>query len=154
MAKKRIHRVGVYLLDSDRRRILLCKDSRPEAKNSQFNVPVRNLQPTQTPLETVRQLIRDLCGLEIRFISHSTAMAEVLDHVSVKMPAPLFVQVICASPEIDFVDYVFLAQASKHFEFSEGGDVAWFHSEDLIGSITPRRVKRLCRFVLTMMNPS
>jgi hypothetical protein len=147
LSRKKIHRISVYLLDPDRRRVLLVKE-----RDGKFLAPARTLSDTETPMQTVRNLVKDVVDVDLDFISHHTSAPMVIDGQSVRFGAPLFVQLTRVDDGHDHVDFVFLAQASSAPDLDGKSEVGWFNTEDLIGGVAPKNVKSTVRTILSLFN--
>ncbi len=149
LPKKRIHRVTVYLLDNDRKRILLQLGK--EAPFASTYIPLSTtINEYETPVETAHKLVLERTHLDCIFLGHNPAMPLVLDEISVKIFPPLHVQVINVDEERDYVDYVYLGQVMATPEFRDGGPICWFNQSNLKNS--PNHVKHIVRFILSLMN--
>lgn len=149
MSKKRRHRVSVYILDPDRRRILLRKVVEGPFKNKYAAVAC-DLVQDETPHETLKRVVRNETGLEIDLVSYSSSNPLVLDSRTVKLNAPLCVQVTHIDEQSDDVEYVFLARARQFSKSTP--ELSWFNTEELIGSAAPKHVKIMVREILTLVN--
>ncbi|MCB1043305.1 MAG: hypothetical protein KDC35_10210 [Acidobacteria bacterium] len=147
--KKRQHRVSVYILDPDRRRLLLHKPSSGPFKDK-YTALATNLVPDQTPHETLKHFVRMEIGLEIDFVSYGTSSPVVLDAYTVKLNAPLLVQVTRVGADAEFVDHVYVARARQFCKSTSG--LMWFNTEELVGNAAPRHVKLLVREILMLVN--
>jgi len=119
---------------------------------NQYNMLSREMDTAETPLQTIRKMVREAANVELMFVSHSTSFPAVLDTHTVRLQAPLYVQLTSADDQRDFVDYVYLAQAKTAPSFSPDSNLGWFRSEDLIGKKAPRHVKRVVKQVLELVN--
>lgn len=151
MPKKRLHRVAVYLMDPDRRRIMLERVE-VSGHRSQYTVPTRNLSDLETPYETARNLVRELAGTEMNLLSYPDSIPAVLDFQTLRLQAPLFMELIYVDSEKDYVDMVYLGIARKATEFPERGRLGWFNAEDLVGNTAPKYVKRAVRQILRLVH--
>lgn len=149
MPRKKVHRITVYLLDTDRKRILLqmCTDG---PFISQYLPLSTDMNDRETPVETARKLVSDLTHLDCTFLGHNPALPLVLDEVSVKIFAPMHVQITHIDDSLDYVDYVYLAQASASPEYKEDGLIGWFGPANLKNS--PKHVKHIVHYILALLN--
>lgn len=141
--------MALYLLDPARRRVLL---ERVEVSGNrpQFTFLAREMDPRQTPLETLQSMVKEKANVEMEPIGYQTAVPAVLDYRAVRMASPLFVQLTYVDHEKDFVDHVYLGVASTSVEFPEDGKIGWFNAEDLVGNAAPKYVKRAVRQILIL----
>ena len=105
MAKKRLHRIAVYVMDSDRKRIMLQMQHNGPFIN-QYYVPHLPINDQETPLETGRRAVTTMVDIDFVWLGHGPAMPILLDERAVKIFPPLHVQVTAAEDYMDFVDYV------------------------------------------------
>ena len=148
MVKKRIHRISVYLLGPERKQILLHKA--PQGPFCGAYVPFSaSLNERETPTETVERLVKQL-NLNYEIIGHSISMPVLLDERSMKIYPPLHVQVTAIDPQLDFVDYVYLAQAKSAPKFDPKSNLCWFSPKNLKSA--PGHVKHLVHYILSLMN--
>ena len=146
MSKKR-YRVGVYLLDNQRKRVLLYKAAEgPTA--GQFGPLLSKLTTRESPMETVRNLIAEMTNLDFEFIGHSHAMPAVLDQDCVRLYPPFHLELTHYNQENDFVDFVYLAQAKASPDFPKQGPLFWFGSKDL--DKVPLRVRSVVNHILAL----
>jgi len=148
-----LHRVAVYVLDPDRRRVLLERVE-VSGHRMQYTSPARELSPHETPFETARNLVKELLGCEMVPLSYDSSLPAVLDFQTLRLQAPLFVQLIYVDSEKDYVDQVYLGVARKAPEFPDRDRLGWFNAEDLVGSMAPVHVKRSVRQVLRLASSS
>lgn len=151
MSPKKIHRISVYLLDPDRRRILLFKEKAGIHKGK-FVPPACAMDETRIPTETIRKMIRQVVPVDVEFISSHTSVPKVMDGRTVRFGAPLFVQLTHVDDTQDHVDFVFLAQAATAPDLEDQADAGWFNTEDLIGSMAPKHVKTTVRSILSLFH--
>ncbi|MBO1319804.1 hypothetical protein [Acanthopleuribacter pedis] len=148
MPKKRLHRVSIYLLDPDRRRVLLCRSEQgPFA--SKYVALSAGLNDVETPLETLRTLVTRVTRLDFDFLGHATSMPTVLDEQSVKFFPPLHLQVTAIDQNTDIVEYVYVGQAKTAPTFREGSPLNWFTPATLRNA--PTHVKAVVHHILSLM---
>lgn len=149
MAKKRIHRVAIYVLDSERKRVMLHKqNSGPFV--GQYYVPTAPINDSETPLETARKVMSQFVDFDFCFLGHGPSMPIVLDERSMKIFPPLHVQVTAADEETDLVDYVYLGHAQKSPEFVNNDSLGWFNSANI--KQAPMHIRQVVHHILGLMN--
>jgi len=147
MPKKRIHRVAVYLLDNDRKRLLLCRNE--EGPFAGLYTPLcQEINAYETPVETARNLVREKTSLNFKFLGYETSMPMVLDEFSVKTYPPLHIQITHLDDKTDYVDYVYLGQVKAAPEFRDGGPLCWFSQTNT--KMAPNYVKNLVNYLLAL----
>jgi len=151
LSRKEIHRICVYLLYPDRRQVLLFKEKEGVDKDK-FVAPAQEIQEAETPMRTLRKLVKEVVDVDMNFISHHTSAPKVIDSQSIRFNAPLFVQVTNIDDGYDHVDFVFLAQASSAPDLEDSPHAGWFNTEDLVGGVASKHVKSTVREVLSLFN--
>ena len=149
MTKQRRHRVSVYILDPDRRRVLLHKAVEGPFKDK-YAALSTDFVSQELPHETIKRLVQNETGLAVDLVSYGSSSPVVLDSRTVKLNAPLLVQVTHVDDKWDYVEHVFLARARQFSKNTPG--LSWFNTEELIGSTAPKHVKILVREILTLVN--
>ena len=149
MTTRRIHRVSLYLLDPERKRILLHRSQEPAFKG-QYMPLSAPLSDWETPTETATQLVRSTLNVPFEFLGHNPSLPLVLDEVSIKIFPPLHVQVTRVNESNDYVDYVYLGQAKEAPELQDKGRLGWFYQGNL--KTAPTHVKHVVHYILALMN--
>ena len=148
MLRKKIHRVCVYILDSERKSILLWRAPDGPFAN-QFMPIYAEINDMETPVETIRNQVSQLITLDFQFIGHVPSMPIVLDECSIKLASPLHLQMTVVD-DTDFVDYVYLAQSKVDPDLSLENRLGWFSQTDLKES--PNHVKHVVHQIIALMN--
>lgn len=149
MTKRRIHRISVYLLDPDNKRVLLHLSEEPPFIG-QYMPLSAPLSEWETPTETARNLVSAATNLDFELLGHNPSLPLVLDETSAKIFPPLHVQVTRINEDNDFVDYVYLGRAKAAPDLKEGGPLVWFNKSNLKSS--PTHVKHIVHYVLALMS--
>ncbi len=150
MSRKRIHRVAVYLLDNERRRMLLCRSETSPFKGLYMPL-TQEINQFETPVETARNLVREKTSLNFKFIGYESSMPVVLDEQSVKIYPPIHIQVTRVDEQTDCVDYVYLGQVNAAPEFRQSGPLCWFNQSN--AKKAPNHVKNLVNYLLSLVAP-
>ena len=128
MARKKIHRLSVYLLDPQRKKVLLRKEAKGPYAGlyTALSIP---LQQSLNPMETIRALIGQIGKMRFKFLGHGSAMPVVLDENSVKLFPPLHVQLTVAGEGTEYVDFVYLTQLEEAASLPGANGLAWIDAE-------------------------
>ena len=151
MAKKRIHRISVYLLDLHRRRVLLRRSPNGPFAN-QYLAMSAPWNENFTPVEIAKTLILRTTNLDFIFLTYGPSMPMLLDERSIKTYPPFHMQVTLVDPDTEYIDYVYLAQAKVAPEFPHDGELGWFNQTNLRAA--PSFVKHMVHHILNVVIPN
>lgn len=137
------------MLDAARRNVLLQRKT--DGPYSGAYVPMSApWRETETPVETVRQLVSKTTDLDFLFLGYGPSMPTLLDERTVRLYPPFQVQLTNYSDTTDLVDHIYLVQAKAALEFPAGGPLSWFNQNNLKN--TPTSVGHMVHHILTTIN--
>lgn len=150
--KKKLYRLTIYLLDKERKFVLLRRGEVGVNAN-QYRPLSAAMNTSENPLQTLRRLIRALGEVDFEFMGHQSSMPIVLDHESVRLFPPLHVQVTSADESSEYVDFVYvgrITQPNLPIPEGEGQALGWFNFTNL--NHAPDHVKEVVSTVLGLAN--
>lgn len=150
--KKKLYRLTIYLLNMDRKFVLLRRGEVGVTAN-QYCPLSAAMNTSENPLQTLRRLIRALGEVKFEFMGHQSSMPIVLDSNSVRLFPPLHVQVTTADESSEYVDFVYvgrITQPDLPIPEGEGQALGWFNLNNLHHS--PDHVKGVVSTVLGLAN--
>lgn len=148
--KKKLYRLTIYLLDIERKFVLLRKGE--IGLNANYYRPLcAAMNTSENPLQTLRRLVRGLGDVSFEFLGHASAMPQVFDRESVRLFSPLHVQVTALDEKTEYIDFVYvgrITQPNLPVHQGEGQALGWFNLSNLYHA--PEHVKQVIRSVLRL----